>query len=681
MKKTKRFLIAFRLLILLSSPFMIFSSPLQTGKTVDPEAWINKNFSKGRIPPFSFVYNGKHSDLFIKAWRYKKEKLAPVKGGSNRYRFTYLDKQTNLKIYCDLTAYSVFPAVEWTLNFSNGGSTNTPVIEQVAAINYGLDFQQKGPLNVHHALGSNAAMADFQPLLRTMETGDSMYMTPAGGRSSDKTAFPFFNIETPDRSGVVVAVGWTGKWYADLHRTNANSLRLKAGMERIKLYLEPGESIRTPEICLLFWQGEDRMTGHNEFRKFIMAHHTRLIDGKVPDLPLASLIDREAPFPFSENEASTEINSVAHIKRHEQFKIVPEAFWMDAGWYANKGGWSKVGDLRPNKEYFPNGLRPVTNTAHAAGSKFILWFEPERLVKGVPNTIYDKHPEWFTELPTSQNLLFDLGKKEAREWLTDYISDMITREGIDYYRQDFNFDPAPYWQKKDEELRQGISEIRHIEGLYAYWDSLLVRFPNLIIDNCASGGRRIDLETTSRSSPFWRTDYTYGEPLGSQSHTYGLNFWLPLSATGSYLLSPYHYRSAMASNTVIGWNINDKKNKVVDMQQMMKEFKQIRPYYYFSDYYPLTDKEGVLKDDVWLAYQMNRPDKQDGIVMAFRRPASKDSSVKVSLKGLLSTATYELVNQDTQEKVTHLGSDLQKGLTLSLKDPQTSLLLLYRKVK
>ena len=79
-----------------------------------------------------------------------------------------------------------------------------------------------------------------------------------------------------------------------------------------------------------------------------------------------------------------------------------------------------------------------------------------------------------------------------------------------------------------------MSEIRHIEGLYRFWDYLLARFPNMVIDNCASGGRRLDLETTSRSIPLWRTDYNYGEPNGYQNHTHSLNMFLPLNGTGTY---------------------------------------------------------------------------------------------------------------------------------------------------
>ena len=91
-------------------------------------------------------------------------------------------------------------------------------------------------------------------------------------------------------------------------------------------------------------------------------------------------------------------------------------------------------------------------------------------------------------LPNSRNNILNLGNPEAREWLTDHISNMISTEGIDVYRQDFNIEPMAFWEKADTPDREGMTEIRYIEGLYTFWDELRFRHPNLIIDNCASGG-------------------------------------------------------------------------------------------------------------------------------------------------------------------------------------------------
>jgi alpha-galactosidase len=543
---------------------------------------------------------------------------------------------------------------------------------------------------LHHSLGSSASRADFMMMSDELPPRKNVYMTPAGGRSSDNTAFPFFNIEMPGGNGVIAAVGWTGKWYADVMKTKENLVELKSGMERMDLFLYPGEEIRTPRIALLFWKGEDRMDGHNQFRQFILAHHTRKINGKPNELPFAAGLGWGGPSPCNEYSCATESFCIAMAYRYQQFGVVPEVLWIDAGWYTGCGSWwAYVGNWTINKLAFPNGLRPVTDVVHKVGAKFILWFEPERVYRG---TWFDTdHSKFVIRIPDSvtrepynridhNNALFNLGDPEACKWLTDYISDFFRREGVDYYRQDFNFDPWYYWQYNDRPGRTGISEIRHIEGLYSYWDALLERFPNLVIDNCASGGRRIDLETVSRSSPLWRTDYSYGEPNGYQCHTYGLNFYLPLHGTGNITLNPYTFRSSMSSAMVNSWDVNNGGYRQADLQKYIVEFKRLRPYYY-GDYYPLTPNSNITSDSIWLAYQMNRPKEGDGIIMAFRRPACPVDKINIKMKGLEPAEKYELFLEDANIRSILTGKELMANYEMSIPDKPGSLLISYHKTR
>ena len=64
--------------------------------------------------------------------------------------------------------------------------------------------------------------------------------------------------------------------------------------------------------------------------------------------------------------------------------------------------------------------------------------------------------------------MLNLGNQDARNWLTDHVDQLITDKGIDLYRQDFNIDPLGYWRANDAPDRQGITEIRHVEGYLAY---------------------------------------------------------------------------------------------------------------------------------------------------------------------------------------------------------------------
>ena len=651
--------------------------------------WVEQHFARGKVPPFSFLYGGKSSDSFIKNWQFSAEKLKSAELNSEETVYAWSDKQSGIAVKCRVTIFNDFQAVEWVLNFVNTSGKNTPLIEKAAVIDHSFDSGTKGPFILHHARGSNAERRDFQPVDENMKTGKNIYMTPGespgSGRSSDNTAFPFFNIEMPGEQGIMVAVGWTGKWFADVLQTDEKSVSLKAGMVNMQLFLYPEEEIRTPEICLLFWKGKDRMTGHNRFRQFILAHHSRKINGCFAEYPLSGSFDYGDPLPCGEYNCLTEEFAIALVKRYQQFRILPEVFWLDAGWYTgcgwdkkNGGWWQNVGNLTVDKDRFPDGLKPVTDAVHQTGAKFMLWFEPERVMEGTQ--IYREHPEWLIKLPGNVNSLFDLGNTKARLWLTDYISGMIRNEGIDYYRQDCNFDPMAYWMANDKPGRKGISEIRHIEGLYAYWDSLLVRFPHLLIDNCASGGRRIDLETTSRSAPLWRTDYQYGEPNGYQCHTFGLNFYLPIHGTAIYKTDSYTFRSGLGGAAVMNWEVTGRNSEPIpDIQKRIQDYKNLRPYYY-ADYYPLTEGRDETRDNVWLAYQLNRPEQKDGIILAFRRGDCENESIRIKLRGLDENATYELFYEDYNLRIKNTGKELTDGFDVTIPQKPSSLLINYKQV-
>ena len=670
----------------------VYSQPI--GKTsaseFDGARWVSQNFAKNKIPPFSFVYGGKDSKTFIKNWNFNSVVLPKKNPGIQETQFSWVDQRTGLRVTCLVTCYSDFPAVEWVMNFKNGSAKNSQTLEKVKVIDNSFGFEQPGQVILHHSLGSSGSRHDFEYLSDELKTGQSIYLTPNGGRSSDNSAIPFFNMEMPGGRGIIAAVGWSGKWFANITQKDQQSIHLESGMERMNLFLYPDEEVRTPSIAFLFWKGEDRMTGHNQFRQFILAHHTRMINGKANELPFASGLGYAGPSPCNEYSCATESWTIALAYRRLQFDLVPEVFWIDAGWYTGCGTWwANVGNWTVNKIAFPNGLKPVTDVVHELGAKFILWFEPERVFRG---TQWDRElDKWLIRIPDSvtrapyssvnkENALFNLGDPEACAWLTQYIGDFIQKEGVDYYRQDFNFDPWYYWMYNDKPGREGMSEIRHIEGLYTYWDGLLTRFPKLIIDNCASGGKRIDLETTSRSSPLWRTDYDYGEPNGYQCHTYGLNYYLPLSGTGNFQLTPYTFRSSMSSAMVTAWDIENGGYSLPELQKYISDFKRLRPFYY-SDYYPLTSGKSITSDSIWLAYQLNRPAEGDGIIMGFRRRDNPDETCPVKLKGLDPTATYELFIEDEDIRVRKTGKELMENLELVLKEAPESLLISYRKVE
>jgi alpha-galactosidase len=668
-------------LLVLGGPSLLTGNEVQTPThdRASLDRFVSAHAQKTAAPPFAFTYGGKNSTAFLAGWASLPETQAAGEGKS--ITVVYRDPSTRLRVTAVYTLHSDFPAVEWVVRFKNEGTSDTPVIADVLSCAVAFDDWPQGPSTLYRALGSDAQRSDFAPVRDDLAENAEVRFGPARGRSSDATALPFFNIAAPDK-GMVAAVGWSGRWKALVKRTGIHSLRLEAGMERTRFRLKPGEEVRTPSTALLFWKGGDRMSGHNLFRRFVLAHHTPRPQGRPVELPLSHGIGFGGPFPCNEYMCATESYALAMIERLRQFGIEPEACWIDAGWYENatKSWWSGVGSWFPSRERFPRGLKPVTEAAKKWGKGFVVWFEPERVYEG---TWLDReHPEWLTKLPGNPNRLLNLGDPRALSWLSDHISNFLLTEGITIYRQDFNFDPAPYWQAMDTPDRAGIAEMKHIEGLYAYWDALLSRVPGLLIDNCASGGRRIDLETIGRSVPLWRTDYSYFEPNGYQCHTYGLQLFLPCSGTGNNNTQKYYFRSSLGGAVVLGWEINGMYNSasfnLAQAHEDIAEFKALRPYFY-GDFYPLTDYS--TSDDAWAAFEWNRPEEGDGIVLAFRRHQAAQSSITILLHGLDPEGDYEVAFEDYGITLVKSGRELAGGLDIKIPEAPASLLIKYRRLR
>lgn len=656
------------------------------GKT-DIPVWIDARFSSPTSLPFSFRLNGRPSSEFIGRW---KKSAGKLKESSSKVetRYSWTSVKDGLSVICDVTGYPESKAVEWVLHFRNISDLPTAQISDVKVIDARFDFPSAGDTELHYAEGNKISRADYSPRTAVIEPGSPIHFEPSGGRSSSE-AFPFYNIESKaSGQGMMLAIGWTGTWASDFKAEGDRSFSVKAGMKEMDLYLKPGEEIRTPSVAFLFWSGR-QVDGNNKFRRFLLEHRIRKINGEQVHGYLCSGFNYRDPEPFGEYSCITAEWAVAMIHRYQRFGLVPDVFWLDAGWhtgasdYEHGQNWaSTTGNWTMDEDRFPDGMKPVSDAAHAAGSKFMLWFEPERVVKGTQWAL--EHKEWMLDYPqdpseeSSSWLLFDLGNDEACDWLCKYYGDMIEANGVDWYRQDCNIKPAGYWAFNDEQGRKGMKEIRHIENLYRFWDYLLDRFPEMVIDNCASGGKRLDWETISRSVPLWRSDYYhYDDPDGYQCHTYGLNNFLPVHGTGILLPDKYSFRSSLSSTLIYNWKITEKGVSILEMQERLAEYKSMRDYC-FEDYYPLVGDGDLTGHDVWLAYQLHRPSDQSGIVVAFRREESGEPVCTVHLEGLDPDKTYSLSDADTGLTMLKSGKELSEGLPLHLDTPKTSLLIKYK---
>ena len=335
----------------------------------------------------------------------------------------------------------------------------------------------------------------------------------------------------------------------------------------------------------------------------------------------------------------------------------------------------------------PNGLKDVSKAVHDAGMKFLLWFEPERVIKTTPIAL--SHPEYFI-LPDDENndnYLLDLGNENAWNYCFDTLSKFIDELKLDCYRQDFNFSPLEYWCKNDEKDRKGITEIKHINGMYKLWDSLLEKFPNLIIDNCASGGRRIDIETLRRSIPLWRSDYQCPANYdieASQCHNITFNTWMPYSGTGSgRVYDEYRVRSAYSSSMTTNYAYSERDtfcntNEKTDfIKKYTEEYLKVRPYF-SEDFYPLTEFSDKL--DTWCAMQFDRPSENDGIIQVFRRENSPYETAKFFLGGIKENHNYLFTDIDGGDFTVSGTKLIKEGLKINIPHKRSAKIYFYKSI-
>jgi alpha-galactosidase len=619
-----------------------------------------------RDTPFSFVYAGVESRALLPQW--PRASQTAESAGRTRSTTRWADPATGLRVAATVTTFDSFPAAEWVLEFENGGTNDTPLIERVQALDAQLRTGYfRRPAVIHTISGDVCGERSFVPQELAVEASQPVTLAPAGGRPSNG-AFPFLSVEYGDE-GVLAAIGWSGQWAARLDRTPAGPTRLQAGMERTRLRLHPGERIRSPRILVMPWRG-DRWAAHNRFRRLLLFEYVPKQDGRPLRLPVASqCFDR---YSGTRPEWSTEAGQLEAVRATRELGC--DTHWFDAAWF--QGGFPDgVGNWFCKPAAFPNGLQPIGAACRQSGLQFLVWFEPERVARGTQIAI--EHPEFV--FGGTNGGLFKLNEPAARRWLTDLLSQRIAEYGLDVYRNDFNIDPLGFWRAADPPDRQGITEIRYVEGHYALWDELRARHPGLWIDNCASGGRRIDLETLMRSVPLWRSDTgcSPGHADWDQSQALGLSRYVPLYTACAWEPSRYVVRSAATAGLITQFDYLDPAFRADRAAAVLAEAKADRKFWY-GDFYPLTAASTA--PDGFAAWQLHRPDLDAGLVLAFRRRTCPYPTLEADLRAVRPAGRYRVESvDDAGQRVVRIlkGRELADGFELHLPVRGSSLRVRY----
>jgi alpha-galactosidase len=441
---------------------------------------------------------------------------------------------------------------------------------------------------------------------------------------------------------------------------------MRAGQELTHLLLHPGERIRSPRILLVPYRGTNAMAGNQMLRKLLIDHYTPRNKQGVVFTPICGTVGEVDP------DGSYEGPHIRVMKPLAEAGV--EVFWSDMDpqqWYP--GGFpGGTGTWEPDLQKYPRGLKPIGDAAREAGLGYLLWFEPERVAAGTQ--IAREHPEWVHG--GANGGLFRLDIPEARQWLTDKIDVQMSLARLAWVRWDFNMPPLGSWRSADAPDRQGMTEIRHIEGLYAMWDELARRHPGMLMDICASGGRRLDIEMLTRGLPLWHSDLQCegAHPEADQLQNAGLYYWIPLHACGVFGTEPsYAFRSAATTGNIFALAAHAPEN-AEGVRRSIALQKKLRPLV-LGDFHPILPHSA--DKGKWFAYQFHRKDPDAGYLIAFRRAGCPDATSPVlSVRGVRQRAKYTVTFHDTGEQRVMTGADLAT-LTVQVKEAPSSTIVFY----
>ena len=497
---------------------------------------------------------------------------------------------------------------------------------------------------------------------------------------------PFHDINRGDK-GTIIAVGWTGRWFSKFNRTNTD-IRFRTGIRNTEFFVKPDEEFRTSSVTILEYN-DGQTKGHNTWRRYIRDKVTPIGKGQRPS---------KCPFSAIFWGGVTSENLKRRWQGIYDAKLPLECCWIDAGWYepltgetcaAQTAEWGNIGYWTVNKKFHPNEYQDVLDLFKEHGTDMMVWMEPERMRKSVK--LWTKH--LLHPNANVNDVLVALNDEETCNDVIELVSGVIKKLNLAVYRQDFNINAHPFWDCEDntEPGRKSIVEIKYIMGVYRFWDALLERFPHLLIDDCAGGGHRIDIEMLSRSVPLWRSDYQCAWdccPEANQIQNFAAAWWYPYSGIGygPTLGDTYSFRSAYTSAiTIRTWEHADPEwefgamNEPIDWaKKYFEEYQSVRSYF-SKDFYPLVSNS---KENIsWAASRYEDAEDCSGIILAFRRAKSPFDTMQVEFEGICADKNYEFYNFDTEEKFTVSGKELaENGLKLYIPNKRQSLLMKYHAV-
>ncbi|MGN0144383.1 MAG: alpha-galactosidase [Clostridium sp.] len=386
-------------------------------------------------------------------------------------------------------------------------------------------------------------------------------------------------------SGTVYGISliYSGNFLAQTEVDEWNVSRTIIGINPMNFewQLEPSEQFNTPE-CILVVTNEG-------FNGISHVFHNIAVNNIIP----LKWKHCKRPIVVNSWEANHfDFNQDSLLKLADMTKkIGADTLVVDDGWFGHRDSTRKsLGDWIEDREKFPDGIEFFSNEIHKKGLKLGLWFEPEMV--NPDSNLYRSHPDWTIGHIDDRHsfgrgqLVLDMSNPEVIDYLKSSIDKIIERTQLDYMKWDMNRNITEAYSNYLNSNQQGELMHRYILGVYNLMAHICEKYPEIIIENCASGGGRFDFGMLYYSPQIWTSDDSDGaERLKIQ---YGTSMCYPISSISNHITSvpnqqvnritPLDFRNNVSTFGILGYELNLLTLSNEEIDAMKKQIVQYKKY-------------------------------------------------------------------------------------------------------
>lgn len=449
------------------------------------------------------------------------------------------------------------------------------------------------------------------------------------------------------------ALCWSGNYAIRMATDNNFVHRIFAGIdsETAEYNLAPKEVFATPKLALTYSQ-EGLSGASRNFHRW--ARHAGMLchGDRVRDILLNSW--EGVYLDVDEEKMSQMMEDIAAMGG--------ELFVMDDGWFGDKyrrvQDNSSLGDWVVDKKKLPNGLENLVQTAQKNGIKFGIWIEPEAV--NSKSELFEKHPEWALQALDrpliygrgGTQLLLDVCNPEVQDFIFGIVDNLLTQHPqIAYIKWDANVELRNYGSTYLPRDKQSHIYIDYHRGLEKIMQRIRAKYPDVVIQACASGGGRANYGVMPYFDEFWVSDNT--DALQRIYMQWGSSYFYPSNAMAQHISAapnhqtgrviPIKFRCDVAMSGRLGLELQPSKmteEERAQSTQAIKDYKTVRDVIQLGNLYRLVspyDHKGIAS----LMYTDDAKDK--AVFFAYKMDNFVNQVVpRVCLRGLDPSKNYRV---------------------------------------